>query len=208
MANNESTSRVRSRGIAAVVLLALVTLALRFASSSEKLDGDAPSNAGGLRARRLDLRTWLRKEYAVPEETLARYPTIVDRAYNGIKGIGKAPLETDLFDERMKDLIMKRTLERDILPANPYLDAIPVRTNLELVTDPRYTPGTPEFDETLAEKTDRRVVAAQEKFENKFLKDIIGDWFASPDSGSAGSATEIALLNRPHKNQRGNLYGT
>ena len=108
MANNESTSRVRSRGIATVVLLALVTLALRFASSSEKLDGDAPSNAGGLRARRLDLRTWLRKEYAVPEETLARYPTIVDRAYNGIKGIGKAPLETDLFDERMKDLIMKR----------------------------------------------------------------------------------------------------
>ena len=207
MANNESTSRVRSRGIAAVVLLAMVTLALRFASSSEKLeDGD---ESGGLRSsRRLDLRTWLRKEYAVPEETLVRYPTIVSRAYNGITSVGKVPPQTDFFDEKMKDLIMKRTVERDILPANPYLDAIPVRTNLELVTDPRYTPGTPEFDETLAEKTDRRVVAAQEKFENKFLKDIIGDWFASPDSGSAGSATEIALLNRPHKNQRGNLYGT
>ena len=206
MANNESMSRVRSRGIAAVVLLAMVTLALRFASSSEKLDGDELS--GGLRSsRRLDLRTWLRKEYAVPEETLVRYPTIVSRAYNGITSVGKVPPQTDFFDEKMKDLIMKRTVERDILPANPYLDAIPVRTNLELVTDPRYTPGTPEFDETLAEKTDRRVVAAQEKFENKFLKDIIGDWFASPDSGSAGSATEIALLNRPHKNQRGDLYG-
>ena len=206
MANNEPMSRVRSRGIAAVVLLAMVTLALRFSSSEKLLDGDEPS--GGLRARRLDLRTWLRNEYAVPEETLVRYPTIVSRAYNGITNVGKVPPQTDFFDEKMKDLIMKRTVERDILPANPYLDAIPIRTELELVTDPRYTPGTPEFDEQLAAKTDRRTVAAQEKFENKFLKDIIGDWFASPESGSAGSATEIALLNRPHKNQRKNLYGT
>ena len=184
-------SQYRSRIIAAVSLLTLAILGLTLLSS-EKLDSTTTSNLRG--GRRLDLSTWLPQ---IPPEDLERYPTITSRQYNGIKSTGNVVPGTDAFDERLKDKVLAKVQSYNLLPNNPYLDAVSKRANtMGGLPAKGIEVGSPKFNNIVA----RREQLSNEKYVNKFLKDIIGDFYESdPD---AGTAEEFALLHRPHPNQR------
>ena len=188
-------SQYRSRIIAAVSLLTLAILGLTLLSS-EKLDltliTTFDSNLRG--GRRLDLSTWLPQ---IPPEDLERYPTITSRQYNGIKSTGNVVPGTDAFDERLKDKVLAKVQSYNLLPNNPYLDAVSRRANtMGGLPAKGIEVGSTKFNNIVA----RREQLSNEKYVNKFLKDIIGDFYESDPE--AGTAEEFALLHRPHPNQR------
>ena len=189
-------SQYRSRIIGAVSLLTLAILGISLLSS-EKLDVTTTSTLleSNLRGgRRLDPSTWLPQ---IPPEDLERYPTITSRLYFGIANVGQVVPGTDAFDKRLKDKVLAKVQERSLLPPNPYLDAVSKRANAMGGLAARgIEVGSAKFNNIVA----RREQLSNEKYENKFLKDIIGDFYESDPE--AGTAEDFALLHRPHPNQR------